>query len=102
MARKLIWTEPALDDVEAIRAFIAQGSPYQAARVVQKIFAAAEAALDFPEAGRCVPEKSAPNLRERFVFSYRVIYRIGPDDLRIEAVIHGARLLDAALSDRQQ
>jgi plasmid stabilization system protein ParE len=41
-----------------------------------------------------VPELGDPEIRERFVYSYRVIYRLEPDRLLIVAVVHGRRLLE--------
>jgi len=49
----------------------------------------------FPESGRIVPEIDDPEIRERFVYSYRVIYRVETDRLLIVAVVHGRRLLRA-------
>jgi plasmid stabilization system protein ParE len=46
-----------------------------------------------------VPEFDDPALRERFVYSYRVIYRVEPHRLLIVAVIHGKRLIEP-ISDR--
>ena len=48
---------------------------------------------DFPELGRIVPEISDAAIRERFVYSYRIIYRIESEGILIAAVIHGSRLL---------
>jgi plasmid stabilization system protein ParE len=38
-----------------------------------------------------LPEHARPDVRERFVFSYRVIYQIRDDALVIVNVIHGRR-----------
>lgn len=43
--------------------------------------------------GRIVPEIGQENIRERFVYSYRLIYRIRNDTITIAAVIHGRQLL---------
>ena len=44
-----------------------------------------------------VPEAGDQNLRERFVYSYRLIYRLQTDRILIVAVIHGSRLLQPFL-----
>ena len=44
--------------------------------------------------GRMVPELGDPEFRERFVYSYRVIYRNESDGILVAAVIHGSRLLE--------
>ena len=48
----------------------------------------------FPYIGRMVPEISNENIRERFVYSYRLIYKIEEIEILIVAVIHGKRLLE--------
>jgi toxin ParE1/3/4 len=47
----------------------------------------------FPQAGRKVPEFDDENIRELVVYSYRIIYRLQPDEALIVAVIHGKRVL---------
>ena len=51
----------------------------------------------FPFAGRVVPELDDTNTRERFVYSYRIIYRIEETMVTVAAVIHGKGLLDSEL-----
>lgn len=48
-----------------------------------------------PYSWNCVAEWNDESVRERIVYSYRLIYRIKEKDKIIEvlAVIHGARLL---------
>jgi plasmid stabilization system protein ParE len=46
-----------------------------------------------------VPELGREDIRERFVYSYRLVYRIAQDSITIVAVIHGKRLFDA-VADR--
>jgi plasmid stabilization system protein ParE len=41
-----------------------------------------------------VPEFEDETLREHFVYSYRIIYRIQGQTVTIAAVIHGKRLLE--------
>jgi mRNA-degrading endonuclease RelE of RelBE toxin-antitoxin system len=38
-------------------------------------------------------------MRERFLYSYRLIYEIGSEQISVLAVIHGQRLL-ASIGDR--
>lgn len=46
-----------------------------------------------------MPELGNENIRERFVYSYRLIYRIQEHEMLVVAVIHGKRLLEA-IDDR--
>jgi plasmid stabilization system protein ParE len=41
-----------------------------------------------------VPEFDDDSLRERFAYSYRIIYRIQDQTVTIAAVIHGKQLLE--------
>ena len=43
------------------------------------------------ERGRTVPEYDEPSIREIFVYSYRLMYRVEADTVTIIAFLHGAR-----------
>lgn len=82
-----------MDDLDAIAAYVAADSPTYAAGVVGEMLATAAKLREFPELGRRVPEWNDDRIRERFVYSYRLIYRLVPDAIQVIAVIHGARTL---------
>jgi plasmid stabilization system protein ParE len=46
-------------------------------------------------AGRIVPELGREQVRERFVYSYRVLYEIGLTQIDMLAVIHGRQSLES-------
>jgi toxin ParE1/3/4 len=95
MAHQIVaWSPEALEDVEAIADYIARDSKFYAAAVVEKILVAAAGLSDFSKIGRIVPELNQADIRECFVYSYRVIYRIEPKRILVIAVVHGKRLLD--------
>ncbi len=52
-----------------------------------------------PLLGRVVPEIGDHNIRERFVYSYRLVYKIEENRILIVSIIHGKRLLKN-VSDR--
>lgn len=56
--------------------------------MVNKIVRVAKEIPQHPYIGRVVPE------RERFVYSYRLIYKVGETDILIVAIVHGKRLLE--------
>ena len=85
------WSRPARMDLKQIHDYIATDSRYYAKKVVQTIVEKTEELMDFPEIGRTVPEIDDPNIRELFVYSYRLIYEITADEIEILAVIHGRR-----------
>ena len=95
MALRLAWSPEAVEDVEAIAAYIERDSPWYASAVVSRIINAAESIPEQPEMGRIVPEIDRPDVRERFAYSYRLIYRVGKRRILVVAVIHGNRLLQS-------
>jgi toxin ParE1/3/4 len=94
-ALSLIWSLDALADIDEIAEYISRDSPFYAHRVVEELYASADTLLRQPRMGRVVPELGQPTIRERFVYSYRLIYEITPSALHILAVIHGKRLLES-------
>ena len=48
-----------------------------------------------PMIGRVVPEMGQSQVREHFIYSYRIIYEIKDKTINIVAVIHGRRLLES-------
>jgi addiction module RelE/StbE family toxin len=92
---RLVWSDAALEDIDEIAEYIHRDSPHYAQRVVEELFAATDLLLEQPRLGRVVPELGQQNIRERFVYSYRLIYEIHSTELHILAVIHGKRLLES-------
>jgi toxin ParE1/3/4 len=94
MDYQVVWSPKALDDIDSIASFISMDSPSYAASVVKKILDISYSISRLPYSGRIVPEFVDVNIREKFAYSYRVIYRIKDKIITIAAVIHGKRLLD--------
>jgi len=94
MDLKVRWSPPAVEDVEAIAQYIARDSEYYARAVVKEIFKVARNVGEFPLLGRIVPETGDESIREQFVYSYRLVYRVELQFVLILAVIHGKRLLE--------
>jgi addiction module RelE/StbE family toxin len=99
MAFVIHWSPEAVEDLEAIAEYIARDSHFYAKTVVTKMLAMVESLADFPEMGRIVAELGDKNMRERFVYSYRLIYKIEEQQILIVAIVHGKRLL-ANVSER--
>ena len=94
MARLLVcWSPEAIEDLEAIAAYIERDSVWYAKAVVSRIVETVETIPEFPELGRVVPEIASYSIRERFVHGYRIIYRVEEERILVAAVIHGSRLL---------
>ena len=95
MARTVKWTETATSDLEEVARFIGRDSQFYAAAIVREARATARSLRTFAERGRVVPESNAPDIRELFVRSYRLIYKVIPDHVDILAFVHGARDLNS-------
>ena len=83
----------ALDDLGEISAYIARDNPRAADAWVLRLLEQVEKACIQPNGGRVVPEGKDPNIREVFLRSYRIIYRIEPESLLVLRVIEGHRRL---------
>jgi plasmid stabilization system protein ParE len=92
--KRLIWSATALADVEAIAAFVARDSERYASAVVERMLEAAASLSELSERGRVVPETAEESIREVFVYSWRVIYRVQPSTVTILTVVHQKQLLD--------
>ena len=95
MASSLIWSQEALNDIDSIAEYISRDSLYHAQQVVEHIVDLGESLPAQPKLGRVVPELNNPEVRERFIYSYRLIYELKNDAIHILAVIHGKRLLES-------
>jgi toxin ParE1/3/4 len=94
MAKTVIWSNESLEDIENIAEFISRDSNHHAQRVVDEIIHIVEILQTQPEMGRIVPELNQSQVREHFIYSYRIIYEIDNNQIHILAVIHGGRLLE--------
>ena len=101
MAR-LIWTEPAIADLEAIADYIALDKPNAATLYVQQVFATVERLMRFPKSGARVPEIPHLPYRQVVVPPCRIFYRIEGEDILIVFVMRGEqRLREIDLAERE-
>ncbi len=91
MARKVVWSYEASDDLEAIAEYIARDSSFYAAAFVREVLDASRSLNEFSERGRIVPELANPDIRELFVKEYRLIYGIEESRVVVLGLIHGKR-----------
>ena len=96
MDYQVSWSPQALDDVDGVAEYIARDSVFYASAVVDKIKETSKTLALFPLRGRQVPELGDTEIHERFIYSYRLIYRIRADEVLIIALLHGRQLLDIA------
>jgi addiction module RelE/StbE family toxin len=93
MEYRVTWSPEALEDLESIAEYIERDSLFYAQSVVSKILGASRNIKEFPLIGRVVPELGDENIRERFIYSYRLVYQMRQQNILMVAVIHGKRLL---------
>ena len=87
----VIWTEPAKQDLKSIFNYIATDSNDYASEVSVEIISFVEKMGLFPNKGRVVPEIGNKDIRELFIYSYRIIYQIINANVVVLAIIHGKR-----------
>ncbi len=92
MGLEVKWSPEAAEDLVSIAEYIARDSEYYARAVVTEILSISRNVGEFPLIGRVVPEVGDGTIRERFVYSYRLVYRIESERILVVAVIHGKRL----------
>ncbi len=85
---RVIWTFQAILDILARRRDIAPDSPQYAASATAQLVAAVDRLADFPLSGAVVPELRDETIREVFLGTYRVVYRVTSRDLQILTVFH--------------
>lgn len=88
---KILWTEPAIEDLRNLHAYIARDSEIYASNFVQRIITAVDKLTNFPRLGRMVPEAEQEAVRELIYQNYRIIYRIKGELVEILTVLHGRR-----------
>ena len=95
MARRVGWTEAALEDLSAIAEYIARDSARYAGAFTREAFAASDTLTELASRGRVVPEFGDQAIREIFLGSHRLIYQITDERIFILGLVHGARDLMA-------
>jgi addiction module RelE/StbE family toxin len=89
---RIVWAPQAIEDVEAIRAYVSRDSVRYADLLVERIVSAVSRLERNPLSGRVVPEVGDASIREVIHGSYRIVYRVRLDVVEIATVFHGARL----------
>ena len=94
---KIVWTEQACEDLEAIVKYIRRDSEKYARLFAGKILKSVKQLEFMPESGRMVPEVNKSHIRELIVGKYRIVYRTTSYRIDILTIRHGAMLF--SLSD---
>ena len=89
--REVIWSRRARDGLDEAVAYIAKDSPERARDFLERALNTAESLDQFTERGRIVPELDDPDVRELFVYRYRLVYEVSDSRATILGFLHGAR-----------
>ncbi|RXK56576.1 type II toxin-antitoxin system RelE/ParE family toxin [Oleiharenicola lentus] len=90
---QIIWTEPALADLEAIASYIALDKPTAAKRLVQRVFARVDQLAIFPLSGGKPSGLADTPYRQLVINPLRIFYRVEVDRVFIVYVMRGEQLL---------
>jgi plasmid stabilization system protein ParE len=105
---EIVWTEPALSDLDAIADYLALENPIAARKLVRRIFRHVEQLKDHPDSGPKPVELEGLNYRQIVEPPCRVFYR--PDDkcafilhvMRSEQRLRASKLKKSSSAFRQQ
>ncbi len=89
---QVVWTEPALDDLEVIATYIALDKPGAANCLVQRVVAQVEKLALFPSAGGRPRELTGTPYRQLVVRPLRIFYRVEGELIFIVYVLRGEQL----------
>lgn len=88
---QIIWTEPALDNLNDIAEYIAVSHIYAAMQLVENVFNKVQRLEQFPESGGIPEEIEKLNYREVVVNPCRVFYKVEQDTVYILHVLRQER-----------
>ncbi|KAA3646065.1 MAG: type II toxin-antitoxin system RelE/ParE family toxin [Proteobacteria bacterium] len=91
---QIVWTEPALIDLDEIAEYIALDKPTAAQHLVQKVFSKVKRLAQSPDSGK-KPAEFTTNTRYREVVvkPCRIFYRVQGEKVYIVYVMRSERLL---------
>ena len=93
MDREIVWTDPAIEDLRKIAAYIAEDNPHAAIKLGDDIFIRVRQLSQFPLTGQYFAKSKAKDVLEIPCRGYRIFYQVNQmkDQIEILHVRHGAR-----------
>ena len=85
---RLIWSGPALRDLDRLYAFLAPKSAPAAARIVQSITAGSQILVNHPRVGVRLSKYTTEEIRHIIIGDYDLRYEVGSDVIRIVRLWH--------------
>ena len=98
---EVIWTDPALEQLDEIAEYIALDKPGAASSLVKTIFSTVGRLEQFPESGHIPPELPDSIYRELYVRPCRIFYRNVDDVAFIVYVMREERQLRKFILDSE-
>jgi toxin ParE1/3/4 len=92
MAR-VIWTDPALQDLDTIADYIALDKPVASTKLVRAVFTKVSKLALFPKMGSVPPEIPDLPYRQLVIPPCRVFYPIDKKSIYIVAILRGEQML---------
>ena len=96
---ELIWSEPALQDLDAIADYIALDKPDAASALVARVFEKVASLRRFPRLGSCPPELPGMPYRQLVIPPCRIFYRTEQKRVLIVHVMRGEQLIRPGFFD---
>jgi len=90
---EIVWSEPALSDLDAIADYIALENPLAASELVARVFGHVEQLVDHPESGSRPHELKRSRYRQIVEPPCRIFYRFDGQRIFILHVMRSERLL---------
>lgn len=90
---QVIWTEPALEDLDRIADYISLDNPTAAKKLVSKCLETVGNLNQHPKMGKAVPELEQSVYRQLFISPCRIFYRIDNDIIYIIHIMRSEQLL---------
>lgn len=96
---EIVWTDPALDQLEEVAEYIALDKPDAASAFMKIAFSTVDRLAEFPDSGHTPPEMPNSIYRELYVRPCRIFYRRDADVVLILHVMREERQLRKFLLD---
>lgn len=95
--KRLVFTDSAEQDFEAIGDYIAQSNPRRASAFVQDIRESCATLIAMPERYALLSRHKSSGIRHRVHGNYLIFYRVTEETVEILHVLHGAMDYDQVL-----
>jgi plasmid stabilization system protein ParE len=88
MARRVIFSATASENIVDIAEWIGAESPVAASKVAEEVISKAESLDEMAERGRRLKDVDGIETRQILAFNYRIIYQIYQSEVVIMTIVH--------------